>query len=551
MSATLTDAGTWSETGTERPPTLERPPLRERLCPAMPDDRALSWVVTLAITAVAAVLRFWNLGQPRVFSFDETYYAKDALSLLRHAYEQGSVQKANDLILAGNTDVFTGKASFVVHPPVGKWAIGMGEWVFGVTPFGWRFVPAVVGTLVVLLTVRITRRLTRSTLLGALAGLLVALDGLSIVLSRTALLDGTLALFVLAAFGCLVVDRDRARARLADWAEDRGPVPVLADDPGPGLGWRPWRISAGVLLGLACATKWSGFWFIVAFGLMTVLWDRGGRRAAGVRWSFLAMLRLDSWRAFLSIVPVAFVVYSVSWIPWLVTYRSQVRDDWSVDTSFHSMPWYVPHFLSTPYGWLPESVRALIDYHRQMLWFHTHLDSPHPYAAKAIGWLVQVRPTAFWSINDIKNGDQGCTAATCVREVTSIGTPLLWWGATAALLWLVWQWLGRRDWRAGAILGAVAAGWLPWVILYRDRTIFTFYSVAFAPFMMMAVALALGAMIGTTERASPTRRTWGGAIAGGYVLLVIANTAWLWPLFVGDTLPYADWLRRLWFRGWI
>ena len=32
---------------------------------------------------------------------------------------------------------------------------------------------------------------------------------------------------------------------------------------------------------------------------------------------------------------------------------------------------------------------------------------------------------------------------------------------------------------------------------------------------------------------------------------VVANAAWLWPLFVGDLLPYADWLRRLWFRGWI
>ena len=63
--------------------------------------------------------------------------------------------------------------------------------------------------------------------------------------------------------------------------------------------------------------------------------------------------------------------------------------------------------------------------------------------------------------------------------------------------------------------------------------------------------LALGALIGTVETASPARRTWGGAVTGGYVLLVLANTAWLWPLLVGDTLPYADWLRRLWFRGWI
>ena len=516
-----------------------RPGLHERLYPPMPAEPWwLGWGLPVLVTAFAAVLRFWNLGQPRVFSFDETYYAKDALSLWRYHYEQSSVANANDLILSGNTNVFTGKASFIVHPPVGKWAIGLGEHVFGVTPFGWRFVPAVLGTLTVLMLCRVVRRMTRSTLLGCLAGLLLAVDGLSIVLSRTALLDGTLAFFVLASFAVLVIDRDRARRRIADWAVARGEhLPIPAHDGGPWLGWRPLRLAAGVLLGLACATKWSGVWFLVAFGLMTVLWDMGARRAVGIRWPFAATMTRDAWGAFLSMVPVAVVVYFATWIPWLVAYPSMKLDDWSLGQRG-------PSFL-------PERFRALLDYHSQMLYFHTHLTDPHPYAAKAIGWLLQVRPTAFWSLNDIKPGQDGCTAATCVREVTSIGTPLLWWGATIALLWCVWRWLGARDWRAGAVLGAVVAGWVPWVVLYHDRTIFTFYAVAFAPFMVIALTMLLGQVIGPRDTASPTRRTWGAAVAGGYVLLVVANTAWLWPLLVGDTLPYASWLRRLWFRGWI
>ena len=62
---------------------------------------------------------------------------------------------------------------------------------------------------------RITRRLTGSTLLGCVAGLLMALDGLELVLSRTAILDIIVMFWVLAAFGLLVIDRDRTRARLA------------------------------------------------------------------------------------------------------------------------------------------------------------------------------------------------------------------------------------------------------------------------------------------------------------------------------------------------
>jgi dolichyl-phosphate-mannose--protein O-mannosyl transferase len=97
----------------------------------------------------------------------------------------------------------------------------------------------------------------------------------------------------------------------------------------------------------------------------------------------------------------------------------------------------------------------------------------------------------------------------------------------------------------------VAAGWLPWVVLFYDRTIFTFYAVVFAPFVVIAVTLLAGQVLGPEGTATPVRRTWGAAVVGGFVLLVLANTAWLWPLLVGDQLPYAEWFRRLWFRGWI
>ena len=70
---------------------------------------------------------------------------------------------------AGETD-----PAFVVHPPLGKWTIALGEYVFGATPFGWRIAVAILGTLSILMVARITRRLTRSNLIGTLAGFLLA-----------------------------------------------------------------------------------------------------------------------------------------------------------------------------------------------------------------------------------------------------------------------------------------------------------------------------------------------------------------------------------------
>ena len=104
-----------------------------------------------------------------------------------------------------------------MHPPAGKWVIAIGEWMFGMTPFGWRFMVAVTGTLAVLMTARIGRRLFRSTLLGCVAGLLLSVDAMEYVHSRTALLDPLLMFWVLAAFGALVVDRD---ARASSWQHD-------------------------------------------------------------------------------------------------------------------------------------------------------------------------------------------------------------------------------------------------------------------------------------------------------------------------------------------
>ena len=101
--------------------------------------------------------------------------------------------------------------SYVVHPPMGKWLIAVGEWAFGMNPFGWRFMVALLGTLSVLLVCRIGRRLMRSTALGCLAGALLAVDGLHFVMSRTALLDLIVMFWVVAAFGCLLVDRDRSQ----------------------------------------------------------------------------------------------------------------------------------------------------------------------------------------------------------------------------------------------------------------------------------------------------------------------------------------------------
>ena len=174
-------------------------------------------------------------------------------------------------------------------------------------PFGWRVAVAVLGTLSVLLLARLVRRMTGSTVLGTIAGFLLAIDGLHLVMSRTALLDLPLSFFLLAAFGALVLDREHGRRRAAARLDD-----FESTDFGPGLGFRPWRVVAGVLLGAALATKWNALFFVAAFGLLTVWWDVSARRVSGARSPWLGSAHPRRPPAFLSIVPTAIVTYVIT-----------------------------------------------------------------------------------------------------------------------------------------------------------------------------------------------------------------------------------------------
>ena len=508
--------------------------VRRRLTPALPTDRIAGWVGALAVTALAGFLRFWNLGKPHAFVFDETYYAKDAYALLQNGYEQDYIEKADEQILRGNLDVFADTASYVVHPPLGKWIIAAGEHVFGMDPFGWRVAIAVLGTLSVLLLARLVRRVTGSTVLGTIAGFLLAIDGMHLVMSRTALLDLPVSFFLLVAFGALVLDREQGRRRAAQRLDE-----FETSSLGPGLGFRPWRLAAGIALGMALATKWNALFFIAAFGLLTVWWDVSARRVAGARSPWLGALAKDALPAFLTIVPTAIVTYVVTWSGWLFTSGGYHRS-WGSDNP------------STYFAWIPNPLRSLWHYHAEAWRFHTGLTSDHAYESHPWSWLVQGRPVSFF-YEEYERGEMGCDVEKCAREILSVGNPVIWWSATAAIIVMVWLVISRRDWRAGAVLASLAAGWLPWFFYadHNDRTMFSFYAVSFLPFLIMAITICLGFILGPPN-ASPTRRTVGATAVGSYLLLAALASAALLPLWLGQTLPYDEWLDRLFgLRSWV
>jgi dolichyl-phosphate-mannose-protein mannosyltransferase len=509
------------------------PTARERLQRPLPAGGWRGWLGPVLVTAFAGLLRFWRLGQPHAFVFDETYYAKDGYSLLKYGYESQSIADANDKILAGHlTNVWTGDAAFVVHPPLGKWVIAVGIKLFGMTPFGWRFMVAVLGTLAVFVLARTARRMTGSNVLGTVAGFLLAIDGMALVLSRTAILDGILMFFLLCGFAALVVDRDRLRQRIGNR------LAAYSDQTfGPRSGFRPFLLLAGIFFGMALATKWSALWFMAVFAVLVVVWSAGARRTAGVRRAVLGATLKDALPTFGSLVLVPLGVYLLAWQGW---FRS---------SGGYDRQWAVDHPSTGLSRFIPGALRSLWHYHDEAYRFHVTLDTPHAYQSNPFGWLLEIRPVSFF-YEGPKLGQSGCTVSSCAREVLALGTPAIWWAAVAALFVMVWILIARSDWRAAAVLCGVAAGWLPWMH-YMHRTIFQFYAVVTVPFLVLAITITLGLVLGPAT-ASPERRSVGAAIMGSYLVVAFASFWLLWPLYTAQVIPYHSWWARLLhIRSWV
>lgn len=523
--------------------------LRARLLGHRPTDTLYGWVGAVLVAVFGGVLRFWRLGRPETLVFDETYYVKQAWSLLTQGYEakvlpkyaSGATPKVDDVWASGTPDVFGTQADYVVHPPVGKWVIAVGEQLLGVqNPVSWRFGVAVLGTLSILMLALAARRMFGSTVLGLSAGLLLAVDGQHLVHSRTGLLDMSVMFFALGGFCALLLDRDRSREILARRVGGHLDAGGSLDAPmmryGPWLGLHPWRFVAALSLGLCIGTKWSGLYFLAAFGLMTVFWDMGARRAAGVRrWWWGAML-FDAPQAALTMVGTALITYLGTWAGWFATSGGWNRQ------------WATNHPATGLATLVPDPLRSLWRYHADMMSFHVKLSTPHDYQSNPWSWMLQSRPTSFYYLGP-KLGDQGCAVAECSKAILDLGNPVIWWTATLALPVLLFMWALARDWRAGAILAGFVGGYLPW-FQYQERTIFTFYSVAFVPWVVLAVVYLLSLVLGSAE-APPARRRAGIVVWAAFMVLAIGMFAFFWPIYVADVIPRVDWGHRMWFRSWI
>ena len=488
------------------------------------NKKVLEYLGFVFVLAIASLTRLWNLSFPQKLVFDETYYVKDALSLSQEGNEKNWPEGPNAAFESGDVYSYLADPAFVVHPPFGKWLIASGMWLLGPDNVaGWRISTAVLGIATVALLMLVAYKIFHSTKLALAAGFLLAIDGMAITMSRTALLDAPLTFFLLLGFLFFLIDSKQSRLRIG-YAMQQGKSTLL---------WfRPWLVLAGMALGAASAIKWSGLYLLAAIGLYVVFSEMFLRRDFGEKsWALTALLS-QGIISFLNLVPVAVVTYITSWLGWINSSGGYSRS-WAEDNSLPGI-----------FGALPSWAQSLWNYHEVIYRFHVNLSEDHSYQSPAINWLLGLRPTAFF-YETYSSGQMGCESDTCSSAITALGNPLIWVFATAALLYLVFRYLRTRERVIGLVLLGVGALYLPWLLI-PERTVFQFYAVSFLPWMILSLVLVMQILyraIGNTKLAK-------GIVVGFFVLATLVSVFFL-PVNIGLVVPFDQWQLRMWLPSWI
>ncbi|HVF08571.1 MAG TPA: phospholipid carrier-dependent glycosyltransferase [Actinomycetota bacterium] len=516
------------------------PSLRRRL------NRPATAVI--AVAALAGLIRFTAIDDPRELVFDEVYYAKAGCVQVTSASNEACLVEPGDETYWVDNEWDMGSW---VHPPLGKLTIGLGIEMFSMSSFGWRFTSVLAGIGVAVATALMAQLLFGKPVWAFAAGLLIAVDGLNVVHSRAALLDIHLVFWVTLGFLLLICDRrwiDRrtdaalvAAAPAQDAIEvgdvetdtELPPAPVRVPSPF----FRPWRIAAGAAFGAATAVKWSGAMAIPAAIAISYIWEVTRRRRSepdrptAIRRT-IGVETLGIVVAF-AIVPV--VAYAITWIPWFVHFHAGFDD------------WVQQH-------------RDMIGYHRDLR--TTKLDTEtgtftptHGYYSEVWTWIPMLRPVSYF-VQDL---------GPDIRQILAIGNPVLFWGTVWTIPYCAWAWWRTRKWTPGVIVVAFAGLYLPWFLVARPQ--FFFYALPLTPFMALAGVYAMRDLAaaflvirdrdtGEVARAPDTgepaisRRKPYLPLVWGYFAAAVGLFLWMWPILTAGRISDTMWKARVWFRGW-
>ncbi|MCD7824651.1 MAG: glycosyltransferase family 39 protein [Clostridiaceae bacterium] len=410
--------------------------------------------------------------------FDEIYHARSAYEMIHGLYTYENT-----------------------HPPLGKIFIAVGILIFGMNPFGWRFMGTLFGVLMLPILYLFAKKLFQETWISIVTTLLFALDFMHFTQTRIATIDVFVTLFIILAYYFMFCYTRKSfyDTRLRDTFFALG--------------------ACGIAMGLSWACKWTGIYataglcllFFVTMGqrfreYIYAVKHRGGT-SYGISHNYIAQNFHQLFFKTIGFCCIFFVV---------------------IPATIYTLS-YIPFNDLTDHG----VVRRMLDNQTSMYNYHSNLESTHPYSSTWYEWPIMKRPIWYFSGEITSNLREG---------ISAFGNPAVWWMGIPVFLIILYLALRKKEKGAGFLAVGYLSQYLPWVFI--GRVVFIYHYFPSVPFVVMMIGYCMKKLVDWKPKLKPAMYVYVGI---ALVLFVM-----FYPVISGKAVDpeyVQKWLK--WFDDWV
>ena len=391
--------------------------------------------------------------------FDEIYHA-------RTAYEMGNGYELYE----------------VTHPVLGKEIISIGIAIFGMNPFGWRFMGVIFGILMIPILYNFIKQMFKKTSVCFVGTFLFTFDFMHFVMSRIATIDTYAVIFTMLIY-YFMYRYYQTSFYDTDLKKTLRPL-----------------FFCGMFVGIGFASKWN-----VAYGFI------------GIAILFF-MNMYKRYKEYLHAKKKVEVEHSTDEMDQKVyqSFRGNfVKTIFACVLFFAIIPciiYYLSFIFIFDITNIGTYTKQVIDYNVNMFQFHTGALLYHPHQSPFYEWPFLVRPMLFRADLSLSGDFYGILCAS---------SPLFCWGGIITMIMTLAYYIKTKDKKALFILIGYFSVWLPWIFVKRSTFIYHYYPALI--FVALSWAYVINKIIG--------KKKW---LVIGIVLLHIILFCIYYPVLSGS-----------------
>ncbi|MDE7285800.1 MAG: phospholipid carrier-dependent glycosyltransferase [Lachnospiraceae bacterium] len=321
----------------------------------------------------------------------------------------------------------------IVHPPLGKILISLGISLFGMHPFGWRFMSVLFGICIIPLIYLFAKRSFKNTFIAAATSALLTFDCMHFTLSRIATIDIFAAFFILLMYYFMYryFAEDSLYRASASSHKDVFPPPKV---------YLPLALS-GISMALGIATKWTGVFAGIGLAILFIWYTIShypGKQT--LRLFFFCCL-------FFILIPGA--VYVLSFIPVVGFTHSGLID-------------------------------KVIQASQYIFTYHSTLVDEHYYSSRFYEWAF------IWMQLLCTSSMEGIGK---MSSISTMGNPAIWWTGIFCQLYVLFRWILKKDKKAGFLCISYLAQYIPWMFVSRTTYIYHYFPASLFMILMIGYTM--------------------------------------------------------------